>query len=280
MADVKWIKLYTDMFDNRKIKVIKQMPEGKAILLIWIQLIILAGQINDNGAIYFTKEIAYTDEMLAKTFDESLDVVRGALAIFAKYEMIDLVDNIIYLNNWEKYQNSDALLTIRENTRKRVEKYRQKQIENRCNVTVTLHDTLRNTVEIEKEKEEDKELEKEKKEIKNTSMSANADLQPIKDYWNSKSLLAEITSITDKRKIALNSRIKEHGLDAIYKAIDNVGKSKFMRGGNDKNWYASFDWVFAPNNFVKVLEGNYVDKEKDVEDMNARVEKVKRELGL
>jgi hypothetical protein len=112
------------------------------------------------------------------------------------------------------------------------------------------------------------------------SMSANADLQPIKDYWNSKSLLAEITTITDKRKIALNSRIKEHGLDAIYKAIDNVGKSKFMRGGNDKNWYASFDWVFAPNNFVKVLEGNYVDKEKDVEDMNARVEKVKRELGL
>jgi predicted phage replisome organizer len=266
------------MFDNRKIKVIKQMPEGKAILLIWIQLIILAGQINDNGAIYFTKEIAYTDEMLAKTFDESLDVVRGALAIFAKYEMIDLVENIIYLNNWEKYQNSDALLTIRENTRKRVEKYRQKQIENRCNVTVTLHDTLRNTIEIEKE--EDKEVEEEKKEIKNTSLSVHTDIQPIKDYWNSKSLLAEITSITDKRKIALNSRIKEHGLDAIYKAIDNVGKSKFMRGGNDKNWYASFDWVFAPNNFVKVLEGNYVDKEKDVEDMNARVEKVKRELGL
>jgi predicted phage replisome organizer len=278
MADVKWIKLYTDMFDNRKIKVIKQMPEGKAILLIWIQLIILAGQINDNGAIYFTKEIAYTDEMLAKTFDEKLDVVRGALAIFAKYEMIDLVDNIIYLNNWEKYQNSDALLTIRENTRKRVEKYRQKQLENRCNVTVTLPDTLRNAIEIEKE--EDKELEKEKKDIKNTSLSVHTDLQPLKDYWNSHSLLAEITSITDKRKIALNARIKEHGIEAIYKAIDNVGKSKFMRGGNDKNWYASFDWVFAPNNFVKVLEGNYLDKEKDVEDMTARAEKVRRELGL
>jgi hypothetical protein len=131
-----------------------------------------------------------------------------------------------------------------------------------------------------KEKEEEKQNKNEIKSKENTSLSVHTDLQSLKDYWNSHSLLAEITSITDKRKIALNSRIKEHGLDAIYKAIDNVGKSKFMRGGNDKNWYASFDWVFAPNNFVKVLEGNYVDKEKDVEDMNARVEKVKRELGL
>lgn len=39
MADVKWIKIATDIFDNRKIKQIEAMPKGEAIIVIWIKLI-------------------------------------------------------------------------------------------------------------------------------------------------------------------------------------------------------------------------------------------------
>lgn len=88
----------------------------------------------------------------------------------------------------------------------------------------------------------------------------DVDYLNIMDYWNKHSLLKDITAMTDKRKSGLNARIKEYGVMAIYKAIDNIANSKFLRGYNSKGWTATFDWVFLPNNFVKVLEGNYLDK--------------------
>ena len=105
--------------------------------------------------------------------------------------------------------------------------------------------------------------------LSNDNMSAAADskkLHPvdyinIMDYWNKHSKLKSITVMTKKRKGHVNARYKEHGLEAIYKAIDNVSKSSFLRGQNKRGWTATFDWVFLPNNFVKVLEGNYMPKD-------------------
>jgi hypothetical protein len=98
-------------------------------------------------------------------------------------------------------------------------------------------------------------------------------------YWNSHSLLKDITAITDKRKGNLNARIKEHGIDAIYKAIDNVSTSKFLRGYNKQGWMATFDWVFLPNNFIKVLEGNYQDSgSSEYDEIAARAKKVENKI--
>lgn len=121
----------------------------------------------------------------------------------------------------------------------------------------------------------------------NVSMSVETDSSIIKspiidyskilNYWNENSKLKEITAITERRKGHINARIKEHGIDAIYKAIDNVANSSFLRGGNHRGWMANFDWVFKPDNFVKVLEGNYLDKTpNDFEnDIARRAEKIK-----
>lgn len=105
--------------------------------------------------------------------------------------------------------------------------------------------------------------------------SDKIDYKAIMEYWNKYSLLKEISGITDKRKGNINARCKEHGQDSIFKAIDNVANSKFLRGHNNKNWMASFDWVFLPNNFVKVLEGNYLDnKSSDHDEIEERTQKV------
>ena len=61
MAEVKWVKIVTDIFDNRKIKQIESLPEGDTIIVIWFKLLCLAGTINDNGNVYITQEIPYTD---------------------------------------------------------------------------------------------------------------------------------------------------------------------------------------------------------------------------
>lgn len=70
--------------------------------------------------------------------------------------------------------------------------------------------------------------------------------------------MAQIRALTPKRKSAINARIREYGISQVYAMIDNAAASTFL---NESSW-ASFDWIFRPNNFVKVLEGNYANRQK------------------
>lgn len=127
MSDVKWIKLSTDIFDNRKIRQIEKMPDGDSIIVIWLKLLILAGNVNDGGLVYFTKDIPYTDQLLATQFDRPLATVQLAVNTFERFGMIEIIDNLICVSNWEKYQNVESLERIREQTRKRVAKHREQK---------------------------------------------------------------------------------------------------------------------------------------------------------
>ena len=117
MADVIWIKLVVNIFENRKIRQIESMPHGDTILIIWIKLLVLAGSINDGGLIYFTKGMPYTSELLATQFKKSRRMVDLALKIFVQYEMIVIENDIICIKNWEKYQNVDKMTAIRDYNR-------------------------------------------------------------------------------------------------------------------------------------------------------------------
>ena len=159
MAEVKWIKVSTDMFNtNRKIKQIELMPEGDTILVIWLKLMLLAGLVNDGGSIYITPEIPYTDEMLANELRRPLTTVKLALSVFERFGMIRIVDDILQLSSWEKYQSIDGLEKIREQNRLRKQKQRQKALPESssrdCHVTVTdCHGTEEGEEDKEKELE-------------------------------------------------------------------------------------------------------------------------------
>ena len=154
MTNVKWIKLATDIFDNRKIKLIERMPDGDSLIVIWLKLLCLAGTVNDSGLVYLTREVPYTDEMLAATFDRPLTTVRLALQTFERFDMIETVNDILLLPSWEKYQSADKLDKLRETSRVSSAKYREKQkvltgdVTSDTDVTASDH--------TDKEKEEDK----------------------------------------------------------------------------------------------------------------------------
>lgn len=127
MTEVKWIKITTDMFDDEKIRLIESMPEGDAILVTWIKLLTLAGKTNDSGTIYLTETIPYTEDMLSTICRRPLQIIRLALQTFEKLEMIAIENGIINIVNWEKHQNIERLQQIREQTRTRVARFREKQ---------------------------------------------------------------------------------------------------------------------------------------------------------
>ena len=59
MAEIKWIKLSVNMFDDEKIKLIRTLPDGEKIVMIWVQTMCLAGKINDGGSVYMGQNLAY-----------------------------------------------------------------------------------------------------------------------------------------------------------------------------------------------------------------------------
>ncbi|KAJ0073356.1 phage replisome organizer N-terminal domain-containing protein [Bacillus altitudinis] len=159
MAEIKFVKLSTNMFDDEKIKLIEQMPESDTLLIIWVKLLAQAGKTNASGYIYLSENVPYTEEMLSAIFNRPLGVVRMALNTFKQFGMIEINDNhYISICNWEKHQNVDAMNKIREDTRKRVAKHREKQkalaLETSGNVTCNVTVTQSNEQERRSKKEE------------------------------------------------------------------------------------------------------------------------------
>lgn len=74
--------------------------------------------------------------------------------------------------------------------------------------------------------------------------------------------LPKVTTMTDKRKKAVKVRISEHGKKSIMTVFKNTLASPFLMGSNENDWQCGFDWIFRPNNFIKILEGNYLDHGK------------------
>jgi len=254
MADVKWIKLATGLPDNRKIKQIRRLPDGDTIALMWIFLMCLAGETNDDGMVYFTPEIPFTEEMLADQFSIDINTIRLGLTTFQRFGMIEVVDDIICLPSWEKWQSVDKLSEIREQTRKRVAKHREKQKLSAGNVTCNVTVTESNATD--KDTEEDKEEDKKEK---------RTDYQLIADMYNSicKSF-PSIRSLSDARKKAIAARLKTYTVDDIRTVFENAEASSFLKGGNTRNWTATFDWLMKDTNMAKVLDGNYCDRNKAV----------------
>lgn len=127
MADIKWIKIATDIFDDRKIKQIACMPKGESIIIIWIKLLCLAGDINDRGRIYFVSGTPYTDQMLATQFGVTVQMIRLALGTLEKFAMVSVNSDCMTIVNWEKHQNVDGMEKLREQNRERKQRQRLRQ---------------------------------------------------------------------------------------------------------------------------------------------------------
>lgn len=102
-----------------------------------------------------------------------------------------------------------------------------------------------------------------KRNIKNNNISkdiyVSTGVDLVIEKWNSLNL-SKIVNIKGNRLKMLNARIKEYEIGGILTAIENIEKSNFLKGQNNKNWIITFDWFIRPNNFIKVLEGNYTNR--------------------
>jgi predicted phage replisome organizer len=146
------------MFDKRKIKKLRRLPAGNDILLIWIMLLAMAGKCNAGGMIFITESVPFTEEDLAEELDFEVNTIKLALEAFEKLDMVEIKDGgYINILGWEEHQSVDKLEEIREQTRKRVAKCREKKRLQDSNVTGNVTVTQGNALEEEEEGDKEKE---------------------------------------------------------------------------------------------------------------------------
>lgn len=114
--------------------------------------------------------------------------------------------------------------------------------------------------EVKKEIREEEKKEKDNTVFDNTVRST--DVQQVIDAWNSLPGLSRIKKIVSgtQRHGWLKARIRDYGLDEVLRAIENVRNSSFLLGQTKECFILTFDWFLRPNNFPKILDGNYNNK--------------------
>lgn len=268
-SDVKWIKIVTDVFDDEKILLVESMPEADAIIVIWFKLLCFAGKQNNGGVFMLNDKLAYTDEMLATIFRRPLNTVRLALNTFEQFGMIEIIDNVITIPNWERHQNINALEKMKEQTRKRVAAHRdrQKQLTQRnaaCNVTVTECNAT--------DKEEDKEKEGDK-DNSNISGEESPKIDFKKEFemlWkiypNKKGKDKALSAYIKARKKGVEFETVENGIKAYAKECEIKKREKqYIKHGstwfNNAGWDDEYDLTPNRPQFKQTNAHNYMRSE-------------------
>ena len=202
--------------------------------------------------------------------------------LIAKRFVLTFEDGVIVIKHWRmhntlsrdryaetSYTDEKKMLLLKDNgsysltggnpiddTRLIERSGRQTQQRRNKDATKTLSDIDKGLdIELDKDKEKDNNLIVSKDTIRQT------DVRRVIEEWN-KLQDVGIAPISDikpasKRCQMLKGRIREYGMDDLLKAMDNIRHSDFLRGENKNGWMITFDWFVKPNNFLKVLEGNY-----------------------
>ena len=251
MSDVKWIKITTDMFDNRKIRHLRKLPEGNSIVLIWVMLLAMAGKCNDHGKIYLTENIPYTPKMLADELDFEENTVQLALQALEQLDMIVLEDGYFSVTGWEEHQNIEGMDRIREQNRIRKQRQREKE-----RLIAESRVMSRDSHAIE----EDKERDIDKEEDKNKESKEKVTCEQVVDLYRSICVsYPKVISLSEARKRAIRARLKMYSMDDFRMLFEKAEASSFLKGANNRNWSANFDWMIKDANMAKVIDGNYDD---------------------
>lgn len=202
--------------------------------------------------------------------------------LIAKRFVLTFEDGVIVIKHWRmhntlsrdryaetSYTDEKKMLLLKDNgsysltggnpiddTRLIERSGRQTQQRRNKDATKTLSDIDKGLdIELDKDIDKDNNLIVSKDTIRQT------DVRRVIEEWN-KLQDVGIAPIRDikpasKRCQMLKGRMREYGMDDLLKAMDNIRHSDFLRGENKNGWMITFDWFVKPNNFLKVLEGNY-----------------------
>ena len=261
MADVKWIKITTDIFDDEKILLIESLPDAYAIITVWFKLLCLAGKQNNSG-VFLMGRIPYTDKMLATIFRMKEATVTMALQTFEQFGMVEIVDGVITIPNWNKHQTLDAY----EKKKERDRLYQQERRANQRALIGKSSDTSSDTSPekssdvafSEEDKDIEKELDIEKREKRESRKKKNIHtlFESLYSEYNLSDILIEKIRELITYKSERKENYAEQGMKSLLRQLEN----KYLEYG-DTAICALIDECMA-NNWKGIIFDRLKDKPK------------------
>ncbi len=274
MTENGWVKIHRNILKN-------PWMHNADVLGIWLYILLNVAYQNED-VVFEGKRITlqpgqglFKMRQVAKILGVSHSKLNRTITLFKSETQIETQtsprNTLITVVNWNKYQ-------LRETQN-------ETQAEHKRNTSGTQAEHLPIKERIEEVKN--------KRNINNTNVlfvdpaddehQKNGDYQSIMDEWNSLPVKS-IVAIRGKRLAMLRARIKDYGYDDVLNAIKMIRHSPFLLGQNKQGWQIYFDWFIKPNNFLKVLEGNYDDRQRTAptgkNDMQAGFNEAMRILNL
>ena len=280
MADKRfyWIKLKTDFFNQEAIDFLMAQENGCEYIVLYQMLCLqtannrglLSTQIGEMIVPYDVKKIVRD----TKYFD--YDTVTIALELFKRLGLVyEENDKILRISNFDEIVGSEAANANAQRQKRFRE--RQKTIESVTNSNANSNalSVTENNEEIENRDKRievrDKEIEREKKDRIN--------YQQIADLYNDTCVsFPRVTALSDTRKKAIKARLNVYSLDDFKRLFEKAEASNFLKGQNDRNWTANFDWLIKDGNMAKVLDGNYDNKPRFNQDLTKPTNKAAEHL--
>lgn len=243
----------------------------------WVDLLLLANhsdkKILFNGEFIIVERGQYLTSMvkLAEKWKWSRPTVTKFLNLLEKDKMItrssDNSKTLITIENYGIYQDfkeDDLQPTLQPSLQGALQHTLQDScnpIDNPINNPLYTNNNDKNVNNVKNEEE----LKNEKNIISSNSNELDCQTQDVRralEAWNELGAygiktVGKLKSGTQRYQM-LQARIREYGIDDVLTAIDNIKVSDFLQGKHSGNpWQITFDWFVRPNNFPKVLDGNY-----------------------
>ena len=242
-----WLKLKDDFFTDKRIKKLRRIAGGDTYTIIYLKMMMKC--MNNDGILeYEGIEDSFADE-LALDLDEDADNVQITVNFLMQAGLLEeMGENHFLMTEVPELIGSETA------NAQRVRDFRNKQKTLQCNADVT---EVKQLCNVEKEIEKEKEKDIEKREEKRESIN----YQQIADMYNDTCVsFPRLTTLSDTRKKAIRARLNTYTIDDFALMFAKAEASSFLKGGNDRNWSATFDWMIKDSNMAKILDGNYDNK--------------------
>ena len=242
-----WLKLHKGFFKRHDITVIENMPNGKDYVLFYLKLMLES--VDHEGALRFSDTIPYSESMLASVTHTNIDVVRSALKVLTELGMVEIFDDkTLFMTEVAKLLDSETYAAQR--------KREQRKMDGSGDIVPRLSPGCPQDTETDPEIEP--EPEKEELTVSDETVCRPEDARRVVESWNTLGLqsIRKVPSAESKTGSMLRARIREYGVDAVLEAVEKVRNSDFLMG-RVNDFQATLDWFCRPNNFPKVINGNY-----------------------
>lgn len=256
-----WLKLGNTYFSQLEQKKMRKQKDGMNMQVIYLRMMLLS--IDKDGYIYYQGVYDSIEEELAEEFSEDIELVQRTVEYLQDNNMLEVNDSDYFLPQAVEYTGSECY------SAERMRRLRERRT-SQSDSDVTTSDE-----ETEKELEIDREIEIESEERRKTN---KIDYQQIADMYNNTCVsFPRLSKLSESRKKAIKARLQTYSVEDFQRMFEMAEGSSFLKGANNRNWSATFDWMVKDANMAKILDGNYQDRQSEPQIPEKTPEEIERE---